>query len=217
MSPPKDAGRVRVTGAARDDVAAWLAAIPAEGRVSGRSAVVSGREVILKAGPIRRRVRSGLRALAAGGRTPAELEFQHLTWLRKRLFRCVEPVAALSIRQRGLPVAQLFASARIDGAEPLDAAWASAGDDDRRAWLDELGTELARMHALAFVHADLYPRNILVAPRAAPKSGRPSAIDPGPTDAGFGRALVFLDCWAGGPSPWTRLRRTPVARDLGTF
>ncbi|MEO1697050.1 MAG: lipopolysaccharide kinase InaA family protein [Planctomycetota bacterium] len=215
MSRSPNAGRVRARGAARDDVAAWLAAIPIDGRVSGRNAVVSGHEVVLKAGPIRRRVRSGLRSLAAGGRTPAELEFEHLTWLRKRLFRCVEPVAAVSVRRRGLPVAQLFASARVLGAEPLDAAWARAGREERRAWLDELGTELARMHALAFVHADLYPRNVLVAPRATPVGE--GSLGPAAPDPGFGRALVFLDSWAGGPAPWTRLRPAPIARDLGTF
>jgi aminoglycoside/choline kinase family phosphotransferase len=51
------------------------------------------------------------------------------------------------------------------------------------------------MLALRFVHHDLYPRNLLVAPADAP------------------RRVVFLDAWAGGPAPQWR----GPAYDLACF
>ena len=59
--------------------------------------------------------------------------------------------------------------------------------------LDELADEVARMHALHFVHRDLYPRNLLVR---------------GPDRA---RRIVFLDAWRGG----ARLQLRGPAYDLG--
>lgn len=200
---------VRALGAATDDPDPWLASVPRDERISGRRARIAEREVVVKAGPIGRPLRTAARSWVSGMRTPAELEFKHLSWLRRRLFRCVEPVAALSVRRVGRPVAQLFASAVVPGARPFEAACREGNPDERCAWLRELGGELARMHALSFVHADLYARNILVARNADVVS---------PTDtSGYGRSLVFLDAWAGGVSPWARLRPMGVERDLGTF
>lgn len=202
-------GGVRTLGAATENPEPWLAWIPRGERVSGQRARIAGHEVIVKAGPIRRPLRAAARSWTAGMRTPAELEFEHLSWLRRRLFRCVEPVAALSVRRAGRPIAQLFASASVPDARPFEAACREAGPEERGAWLRELGSELARMHALTFVHADLYARNILVA--------KPPPGDGPVGDAGYGRSLVFLDAWAGGVSPWTRLRPMGLERDLGTF
>ena len=61
-----------------------------------------------------------------------------------------------------------------------------AAPELRHGWITELGREVGRLHALRFVHRDLFPRNLLVLPEDRP------------------RRIVFLDAWAGGPGPGRR-------------
>lgn len=76
----------------------------------------------------------------------------------------------------------------VSGVETLEKFLGDRSCDAglRAAVLDELACEVARFHALRFVHHDLYPRNILVA-RNAPHS-----------------RVYFIDAWAGGPTPQLR-------------
>lgn len=63
------------------------------------------------------------------------------------------------------------------------------------------------MHALHFLHADLYPRNVLVQSR----SGRPR------TDRQPSRDLWFIDSWAGGATAWRQGSFRRLETDLGTW
>lgn len=140
--------------------------------------------------------RHALRAALPGAPTPRRREFTNLTWLARRLFRTPEPLAALTLLAGRKPRAEWLATGRIGGARTLHAfLTATRGPEcatEREAVLVELAREVARMHALAFVHRDLFPRNILVAP------------------PDLGRRLVFLDCWRGGE----RLQLRGPAYDL---
>jgi aminoglycoside/choline kinase family phosphotransferase len=89
-------------------------------------------------------------------------------------------------------VRQFLLTVDVPGAITLEAFLRGERVTDRDEVLDELARETARMHALGFVHHDLYPRNVLVLPR---------------TDTA---RVAFLDAWAGGPPPQLR----PAAYDL---
>ncbi|MEM8711531.1 MAG: lipopolysaccharide kinase InaA family protein [Planctomycetota bacterium] len=152
--------------------------------------------------------RHRLRGAILGSPTPALQEFDNLSWLRDRLFQAPEPIAAVERRigwgwkRARRPVAQLLMTRAVEGALPFEAAWAQAPASRREALCAELGREVGRMHALRFLHADLYPRNVLV---TSPRS-----------ESG-GRALWFLDAWAGGPPGWRRTVRRPPEYDLGCW
>lgn len=192
-----------VTGAEAERWTQLANGVAAQG--SGIPIEVDGRAAIAKSGALRRGRRFLLRRALTGEASPAESELRHLVWLRERLFRCPAPIAAVTRLRRGVAVAQTFLSARIDGARPLDVAWSEAGARASRArWAAELGREVGRMHALRFLHADLYARNVLVAPPP----------DAGP---GIGRELAFIDAWAGGPDAWRGGRVSALERDLGCF
>lgn len=72
----------------------------------------------------------------------------------------------------------------------------------------ELGREVGRMHALHFLHGDLYPRNALVTPRLEDTTP-PRATPP--------RRLWFIDSWAGGATAWRSGSLRRVESDLGTW
>lgn len=158
----------------------------------------------LKAGPLSPSGarRHGRRALL-GLPTPRQAELAHLVWLEARLFRVPRPRFAVAVLRRGRVLYQALATTLVAEAAPFEAANRDAAPHDRLALAEELGRELGRMHALGFLHADLYPRNVLVAPR---EHGDPA-----------GRRLVWLDCWAGGPGHGDRGLARPLARDLGTW
>ncbi|MEM9382616.1 MAG: lipopolysaccharide kinase InaA family protein [Planctomycetota bacterium] len=178
-----------------------------ETRRSGERRRVGGIDVVLKAGPLARSGarRHGLRRLALGAPAPAEAEFHNLRWLQQRLFRVPRPVAAVTVLVGGLPTRQLLATEAVHGAENAAHAWRVADGRTTAAWSRELGRELGRMHALRFLHGDLYPRNVLVGAPAA--DGSP----------GHGRSLVWLDAWSGGPTAWRRGSLRRVEQDLGAW
>ncbi len=126
---------------------------------------------------------------AVGRATPREREFERLNWLRARLFRAPQPVAC-GVAQSGLVVRYHFLCLEALGPhEPLSSAWAGADARERARWLDELARELARLHALHFVHRNFFLRNVLVDRTPAPPSGDP-------------RRLILIDPWrAGAPLP----------------
>ncbi|MEM6672020.1 MAG: lipopolysaccharide kinase InaA family protein [Planctomycetota bacterium] len=176
-------------------------------RRSGVWRTIAGEELALKGGPLASRGvrRHGLRRALLAAPAPCEAERRNLEWLSKRLFRCAEPVASVTLRRRGAPVQQLLATRWVAGADPFDDAWQRAADPERRALAEEVGREVGRMHALRFLHGDLYPRNALVTQRAD---------DGGP---GHGRRIVWIDAWAAGPTAWRRGAPYRVERDLGAW
>lgn len=150
--------------------------------------VLCGRRVVFKAGPLRGKAawRHGLRALF-GLRPPRLAEFANLEWLRARLFHAPRPVAAGALWSRGALRYQFLATERID-AVPLDR-WLEESREDRARVLSTIARETARLHALSFVHRDLYLRNLLW-------------NDEGPW---------FLDAWRGGARPGLRGPATDLA------
>ena len=164
-------------------------------------------QVFLKGGPLSRRGarRHALRRLLLRAPAPCEAEYRNLTWLRERLFRAAEPLGAVTESQFGIPRRELLLTRAVPAAPPFDEAAAGASPRRRAELFAELGREVGRMHALRFLHADLYPRNVLA---AAP------CPEPGP---GYGRSLVWLDTWAGGPTAWRRGSLRRVEDDLGAW
>ncbi len=141
------------------------------------------------------RWRYSLRRLA-GLPLPREREARNLQWLRERLFRAPQPLASCVLVRGALVRYQLLVLAPLPEHRPLPDALAVADPLDRARWIEELAREVARLHALHFVHRDLFLRNVVV--------GR----DPAGTDE---RELCFLDAWH---APYARPCRD-VAYDLG--
>ncbi|MBL8857460.1 MAG: hypothetical protein JNL28_03010 [Planctomycetes bacterium] len=123
---------------------------------------------------------------AFGAKLPRVAEYYNHSWLTERLFETPLPLAAGELLARGVPQMEFLISAHVPDAITLETFLADRRHAHRAAVLDELARETARMHALGFVHHDLYPRNILV------------------RETGTPRRLVFLDAWAGGPPPQLR-------------
>ena len=117
---------------------------------------------------------------------PRFAEYANLEWLRARAFLAPRPLAAGCLFAGGLPSYQFLVSQRVEAAETLAEFLARPADALRAEVLEELARELARLHALHFVHRDLYARNLLV------------------ERAGGAGRVHFLDCWAGGPLPGLR-------------
>ncbi|MCE9593195.1 MAG: lipopolysaccharide kinase InaA family protein [Planctomycetes bacterium] len=140
----------------------------------------------------RARLRHGLRARILRRSIPRENEYRALVWLRERLFQAPRPLVAGALERWGFPTYQFLVTELVPNARALDVALAAAKDEDRTRWLAELARETARMHALHFVHRDLFTRNVLVA-------------------KGGGRELWFIDCWRGGDA----LPGRDAAWDLG--
>lgn len=133
------------------------------------------------------RWRWGARVALLRDRVPRVREYYNLCWLTERLFLTPLPIAAGGFARAGLPAWQFLLTEAIAPAETLESFVVREDDEgERAAVLDELAREVARMHALGFVHRDLYPRNVLVLPRGALQR------------------VAFLDAWAGGPPPQMR-------------
>jgi tRNA A-37 threonylcarbamoyl transferase component Bud32 len=111
---------------------------------------------------------------------PRVSEFANLTWLRGHSFEAPAPLAAGVLFRHGVPRWQFLITREIPAAASLDQLLESE-DPCCEAVLLELADEVARLHALGFVHRDLFPRNLLVRAESAT------------------RRLVFLDAWRGGP------------------
>lgn len=178
-------------------------------RVSGQPETIGGRSVFMKGGPLPKSAarRHRLRGVLLGVPLPAAAEFLAAQWLRERLFQSPEPLAAIEAYASSMgpqrlrrPVAQLFMTAALPGTTTFQIAWDQRTPAQRATLCHELGTEVGRMHALHFLHADLYPRNVLV--EQAPASGR---------------SLWFIDSWAGGATAWRRGSARRLESDLGTW
>ena len=151
----------------------------------------------LKAGPLNAGSawRHGLAAHLLRRKAPRVREYNNLSWLIERHFQAVLPFAAGVFTRKGLPHYQYLLTRRVEDGRQLDEFWLGSSPRERRGVIEELARELARMHALGFLHHDLYVRNLLVRP------------------LGCERRVVFLDAWAGGPP--TQLRRPGY--DLGAL
>ena len=127
--------------------------------------------------------RHGLRRIFLRIQPPRLREYQNLNWLHARLFQVPRTIAAGVLWRVGLPRHQALVTEWLPEHPTLDDFWRFTDDEQRGAVFDELAREVARMHALRFLHRDLFARNLLV----GPDTGR--------------RRVVFLDTWAGGPDP----------------
>ena len=144
--------------------------------------------------PPRAALRHALRGLLLRRPLPRVAEYGNLRWMRERLFQAAEPLAAGSVSRAGLPRRQFLITRRIADATTL-RVFLERGEEDPAAVLGELAAETARLHALRFVHRDLFPRNLLVRGPEAP------------------RRVVFLDAWRGG----ARFQLRGAAYDLACF
>jgi tRNA A-37 threonylcarbamoyl transferase component Bud32 len=194
----------RLVVAARDDAGARASFEPVlEGLLAGggvaRAIDFDGRRAWIKASRLSGSAawRYGLRHALARRAPPRMREYHNLAWLRERLFRAPEPFAAGFVARGARLRFQFLIEEFLEEVIPLDTALDHAEPLERRALLDELAREIARLHALRFVHRDLYLRNLLVRP---PHRGE-----------GDARRLAFVDVWRGGPHEWMR----DEAYDLG--
>lgn len=201
-SLPTVLGRLEVT--ALDDATARASFEPAlAGLLAGGSVAraidLGGRRAWLKASRLTGNAawRYGLRHSLLRRAPPRVREQRNLTWLRERLFRAPEPFAAGFVARGARLRFQFLIEEYLEDVVPLDTALDRGEPIERRALLDELAREIARLHALRFVHRDLYLRNLLVRP---PHVGE-----------GDARRLAFVDVWCGGPHEWMR----DEAYDLG--
>ncbi len=102
------------------------------------------------------------------GLAPEIREFEALRWLRDHGFPAVRPVAAASRTRRGRLRSHLLLTEHVEGARDLSARLDDPRDRLhrdarlRRRVLAVLSDLVGRMHETGFVHADLYPRNVLV-------------------------------------------------------
>lgn len=158
------------------------------GERRGEALDFDGQRAYLKAGPLtgKAALRHGLRALLLRRPAPRLQETANLRWLDGHGFQVPQPLVAGLLRRRGLPRYQFLLTRWVDGARTLERVLDEDTPRERRDILDELAREVARMHALGFVHRDLYPRNLL-------------ALGPGRAHRVF-----FLDAWAGGPGTGLR-------------
>lgn len=139
-----------------------------------------------KASPLRGRaaLRHGIR-LRLGMGLPRLREAQNLHWLRQHLFVAPRPLAAIGVVRAGLPRAQWLWTEHLPASVRFLEAWPLLAEAAQAAVMEELAREVARMHALGFIHRDLFGRNLMLQLRAD-------------------RQVVFLDAWRGGPGPGLR-------------
>lgn len=172
-------------------------------RTSGQSRELNGAVFFAKGGQhgAAGARRHTLRRWLKRAPTPCEAELANLAWLRGRLFLAPEPVMAITAWKHGWLAGEMLLTAALPGVRALDDAWPHEADG--RTLADELGAELGRMHALRFLHGDVYPRNLMVLPEGAKE---------GP---GIGRRIAFLDAWAGGVESVRLGASRSLERDLG--
>jgi hypothetical protein len=183
-----DAGTLHVVASrpALLEPASDLAADAARAGTKGIQRVqLGGEDAILKSSPMHGRsaLRWAAKCALLRARLPRVAEHDNLAWLAKRLFATPVPLAAGGVFRGGVPRWQFLVTRRVADGVPFETWFPSAPPDARAHVLAEIAREVARMHALRFVHHDLWPRNLLVVQHAG--SPRPG--------------VVFLDAWAGGP------------------
>ena len=138
----------------------------------------------------RARLRHAALRVVAGAPAPRVREALNLDWLETRLFQVPHPLAAGSLG--GALVRWQFLISEFVAGKQLDVVLRESAEGQRALLLLELARETARMHALHFIHRDLFWRNVLV------------------KDAASTRRLVFIDAWRGGE----RLQWRGAAYDL---
>ena len=148
----------------------------------------AGASSYFKAGHLRPKsaVRHGIRQTFLRARAPRVQEYFNLCWLHNRHFQVPLPLTGGVLLRKGLPRYQFLITREVTHCSTLDKALPDEPRTARMTLAEELGSEVARMHALSFVHHDLYPRNILI------------------MDSSWPRRVVFLDAWAGGDAPHFR-------------
>jgi tRNA A-37 threonylcarbamoyl transferase component Bud32 len=184
-------GRLHVVGARADLIEAVTELVLHDHELGG-----SGIERIEIGGERAWFKRSALRGSSrwrwAMRRVPRVREHDNLLWLSHHALQAPVPLAAGSLVRGGLPLRQFLITRDVPDATTLESFLRGGPRPDRADVLDELARETARMHALGFVHHDLYPRNVLVLP------------------ARDAHRIAFVDAWAGGPPPQLR----PAVYDL---
>ncbi len=206
---PSGRWRVRARDAGEAHAAATLAAAHLGHKVA-QPVDFCGRAAWIKASPLigLSAWRHGLAAVF-GTAPPREREWGNALWLDARLFQVPVGIAAGALRDGARLCYQFLISERLPVLPDFERALAESSPETRAALVRELAQELARMHALGFVHGDLYPRNLLV---------RPPSAEPGDP-----RRLVFVDAWrraAPRGTGWLALGRGEsrwFARDLGSY
>jgi tRNA A-37 threonylcarbamoyl transferase component Bud32 len=161
---------------------------------------LDGRRAWFKGGHLRgsSRLRHAARRVLLASPPPRHREYENLTWLREHGFLAPDPLVAGVTFRAGLPGFQFLVTANVPDAVTLRVFLEQTqGTGERAAVLEELACETARMHALSFVHHDLFPRNLLVGP--------------GHDLDGTPKRVTYIDAWAGGPRPGLR----GPAYDLG--
>ncbi|HVG94818.1 MAG TPA: lipopolysaccharide kinase InaA family protein [Planctomycetota bacterium] len=153
------------------------------------------------------------------GTAPEIREFRNLAFLREKGIPAVRPIAAAAATGGGRLLWHALLTEHVPDAIDLERRLAIPGDpvrDDRlvrRRVAELLGRNIHRMHSEAFVHRDLFTRNVLV-----------RVDEDGPT-------VWFCDCRRGGPpsfrakplhdfatldlglvKPWPRTDRVRVLR-----
>jgi len=180
-----DAGALHVVG--RPALVQAAARIALDAALAGEKGIrrvhVADEDAVLKCSPLfgKSALRWAAKRWLWRAPLPRVSEYHNLEWLTTRLFATPVPLAAGGMFHAGIPRWQFLVTRFIADGVPLETWLPGATSAERAAVLDEIAREVARMHALRFVHHDLWPRNLLVVP--------PSV----------GRARVhFLDAWAGG-------------------
>jgi len=126
-------------------------------------------------------VRHALRTLVFGVEVPRLQEFSNLTWLRAHGFLAPRPLLAGVLERRALPRFQFLYSELVPDAPDLAAFLPRATTTERSPIVDTLASDVAALHALGFVHRDLFPRNLLLCKGPA------------------GARCAFLDAWRARP------------------
>jgi len=180
-------GELHVVGR-RPEVVEAAAELALRAASDGRRGIervqLAGHDAVLKCSPMHGKsaIRWGLKRVFLRARLPRVNEYENLAWLSRRLFATPSPLAAGGLVRGGIPRWQFLVTQFVPDAVQLHD-WLAAGrpSAERAEVLDEIAREVARMHALRFVHRDLWTRNLLVVPR------------------GGQSRVLFLDAWAGGP------------------
>jgi tRNA A-37 threonylcarbamoyl transferase component Bud32 len=150
---------------------------------------------------------SAWRSMIGLGSIPRVREYTNLVWLAERLFQTPRPLAAGVSTSGSVPGFQFIVCEEIEGAVSLDAFLRASGRAEdappapapqRSGVLTELAREVARMHALRFVHGDLTTAHVLVGPASC--SSRIHFSDPsrgGPrlsTRGALGDMAQLIEC-----------------------
>lgn len=138
-------------------------------------------------------LRHALRRALGRAEIPRLQEFANLAWLRAQGFLAPRPLLAGVLERGGLPCYQFLFSEFVPDAPDLAVLLPRAAPELRGELLDALARDLAGLHALGFVHRDLFPRNLL------------GCV------SNTGSRCAFLDAWRAPPG---RSRRGPE-HDLG--